>query len=1262
MSVSGLFNIGLTDLQTTNQLLSITGHNIANANTPGYTREEAILESIPGGTIVTSGAAGNGVEITEVQRMYNSFINSQLNAENSNLSYWNNYQTGISQVQDIFNEASTTGITPAITQFFTDWQNVAQSPQDQAERTTLIQDAGYLSSRLNTASASLQSERSQLLSDSQSLTNQVNIYTAQIADLNAKIGGNTGALDLEDQRDNIVSELNKIVKVSAYKASSGNMTVMLGGTALVGGVKTFSLSANSDVNNNMHFYVEMQPGAAQGSDLNPDVTSLVTGGQLKADLDLRDSKIPAYLNQLNAFAVDLADSTNYYQKQGYGLDGSPGGNLFQPLSLQAKYTSVDSVNGVFTSPADTFTNGGTLTIKLGDNDAKPATVTVTAGATLADVVNDINTQAGLKVTAAVVNSGPAGSFAIGNSTIITDKGGALNDISGGIYTGAGLATAINGIAGLGINVAYDSTANNFTITSTAGANGATKVLSTSTIGTLLGIKFNGSPTIGTGLTGSAPAPADYRISIKSDGNLGDVRISAATADGNGSGLNLLATGPIISSMSVTDPNSVVSNAQYKIDYVNGATYGSLAPAVQAGYQLENTSDYYTIDSTNNKVQINGATVTIPTGSYTGPQLAAALQTQLQALNSNATIAYDNTSGKFTITNNPLVIPAVGATNNKINFTVTGGANAGTYTATIQAGTYNTAADVQAAILDALNNHATNDAGGAAWAGPAWTAGPAVAGQLDITNNTGGAVTFNWGASNATPQEFGYTAAGNQVANGSSLASTNNTLTFDWGNTLNFTVGGKNYTATLNPQAYTSGTALATEIANEMNSSLGIPGTFTGTVVGNAICITNTLGTSTPVNINWANSSATYQKLGFNLAQDTIAAAAGSNITAAGAPSAPTSSANMFGFLNSDAPISVSMGGAGSASTSDYGISGSYWRVLESTDGNTWTAINPNTAYDQSNPTTINQTEVNLTTDTTGSFSRTLGFQGVKVQIDGDLNQANSNGGTFAVQLDPNAASDIKTVFTDPAKVAASTDMFTVDSTNNTVVFNVNGGANITATIPAGSYTNDPGQSDDISSALTTAIQEAYQSATGSSLPDTLNVVFNPNTKQFKIMMPSGSDTVNLLWSSNSAATANQIFGFSSDATVTAIQSAVSDNPASVLSSANKGVPGDGRNATTIAELASGNAFGGSTPVDFYNSLVSNVGVNASSAANSLQYETNMVAQLTQRQSEVSGVSMDQEAANLVIYQKAYQAAAQMITVANSLLTTLIQMVSSGTMG
>src|SRR5271157_2514553 len=183
MSIAGLFNIGLSGLETSDQLLQVAGNNVTNAQTPDYTVEQAVVATVPSGITSAAGTVGNGVQVADITRAYNSFVNAQVNAENSNVSYWNNYNTAITQVQDIFNEASSAGISPAITTFYGDWQNVAQSPQDDAQRTTLVSDANSLSTSLNTAATSLNSVNSQLYTSSRTLVSQVNTLTAQIATL-----------------------------------------------------------------------------------------------------------------------------------------------------------------------------------------------------------------------------------------------------------------------------------------------------------------------------------------------------------------------------------------------------------------------------------------------------------------------------------------------------------------------------------------------------------------------------------------------------------------------------------------------------------------------------------------------------------------------------------------------------------------------------------------------------------------------------------------------------------------------------------------------------------------------------------------------------------------------------------------------------------------------------------------------------------------------------------------------------------------------
>ena len=1183
MSVSSLFNIGISGLEAADQLLQITGNNVANAQTSDYCLETADLSTVPSGVVGQTGASGNGVTVTDITRAYNSFINAQVNSENSNVSYWNNYNTAITQIQDIFNEASSSGVSPSITTYFNDWQNVEQNPSEAAQRTTLISDANNLSTSLNTAATSLNGVSSQLLTSSQSLVSQINTYTSQIATLNGELAGNSGSLDLQDQRDALISKLNGVVKVSTFQdPSTGMCSVLVGGIPLVEGDASYSMSVSTDSSSSkMSFYVGIAPDAGttsnpEGGAGDPNVTSLITGGELASNIYLRDTDIPSYMSQLNAFAVDLADTTNYYQQQGYGLDGSTGTNFFQSLSLQSKYTSVDSVNGVFTSPSDTFsTNGGTLSIKLGDNDTSPATVTIAQNSSLNDVVNDINNQAGSKVSASVVDAGPATEFTVNasNNTLTTEVGGVSKTITVppsmyGTYTGANLANTINTLsaaAGAGIKVTYDNNENDFTINSS----GASNVESAgTTMGDLIGFNFNSATPIGSGITGNVPQ--DYRISIQSNpaGNLGNVRIGVvSTSDAAGSGLNLLATsstlsdgtpgaaGAVISSMNVADSSSLVSNAQYNIDYVNP----------------------YDITAGNNTIVfsdgVNTYTATIATGNYSGSGLATAVQ---NALDKATTAGGTQTSNTFGV-------------------------------------------DYDASSPDAFT----------------------------IKNTSGASnVTIQWsgaGNSTLTPEQLGFdptTASSNISANGGSVSGDSLASAFVI-NSTNDTVGftdtttGVSYTGTIADGAYTAA-GLAQAMQNALNNPLPAGGAQSFTVGYNGTSNEFSIQNNSADSMNmFTEGSATPEQFGFT-SSDT-AVGAGDSLTAANVVNSP---------YQSDS-------------------SGTYWRVMESTtDGTTWTAVDPNTAFNSSDSSSLNQQQVNLTSDAAG-LTRTLQFQGIKVQIDGSgiSSATNPNGETFNVQLDPNAAEDMATTITDPNKVAASSDTWNIDSSNNSVVFSatVNGvnSGSITAVIPSGTYTNDPGNSDDISAALTTAIQTAYKTATGSTLPDTLSVAFNPNTKQFNIMMPSGgsSDAIDLQWSSNSASTASQIFGFSSDTTVAVGQSAASDNPASVEANAAQGLPGGNTNATTIAGLANGTMFAGTTPTDFYMSLVSNIGVDASSANTNQEYHTTLMSGLTQQQQQVSGVSMDTEASNLVIYQKSYEAAAELITVANQMLTTLMQMVN-----
>lgn len=325
MAILGLFDIGKTALLTTRRALDTTAHNIANASTPGYTRQDTILENIPTGTITSVGMTGRGVRITEIKRMYDTFTNLQVRTEKSNFSYWDTYQKGILKIENIFNEASDTGISPAITDFFNAWQEVSQNPEGYAQRTLLIKKAEYLTSRISRAYSSLDDERIELYKSSQSLVAEVNSIAAKIADVNEKIAVSPGTLDLKDQRDLLIERLNEIVKVSTFEDNMGRYSVLIGGVPIIDGGKTYNMSVSTDTDDNMHFYITL-PGEIK------EITNDITSGELKANIDLRETDIPSIMNRLNAFALDFTLTMNEYHRSGYGLDNSTGNYFFSNIS------------------------------------------------------------------------------------------------------------------------------------------------------------------------------------------------------------------------------------------------------------------------------------------------------------------------------------------------------------------------------------------------------------------------------------------------------------------------------------------------------------------------------------------------------------------------------------------------------------------------------------------------------------------------------------------------------------------------------------------------------------------------------------------------------------------------------------------------------------------------------------------------------------------------------------------------------------------
>ncbi len=323
MSILGILNIGTTALLASKSALNTTSNNIANASTPGYTRQSVVLSSLPSGLTSNTGTSGLGVSVSDITRMYDSFTSLQLRTEKSASSYWNAYSNYAGSVENIFNETSDTGIGPAITNFFNSWQQVAQDPGSTVQRTSLINAGQYLASRVSGAYNNLADQQAQIYKSSQDLVTQVNNISQQIYNLNEKIVSSPGALDLKDQRDNLVEQLNQTTRVSTIEDGSGRYNIYLGGTALVDATGSYNMAVSLDINNAMQFSV--------GS---TNVNSSMSSGQLKANLDARDTTIAGYIDQLNTFATDFSNAINNQQAAGFDLNRTAGTNFFSVPSAQ----------------------------------------------------------------------------------------------------------------------------------------------------------------------------------------------------------------------------------------------------------------------------------------------------------------------------------------------------------------------------------------------------------------------------------------------------------------------------------------------------------------------------------------------------------------------------------------------------------------------------------------------------------------------------------------------------------------------------------------------------------------------------------------------------------------------------------------------------------------------------------------------------------------------------------------------------------------
>ena len=287
--LSGLFNVGQSALNAAQAWISVTGSNIANADTEGYTRR--YVDQRDAGTLTTKpGGEGLGVNAQQVLRYFNSFLESSYVSQSSNSSRWAEQENIMGSVESLFNEANRTGVSSALNKFFTAWQDLAQRPGDTASRESLLSFADNLSTMLGSTASGVQALQSQMDVSIGQGVDRVNELAKSIASLNNQINANTidgisNPNALLDQRDMLVREMATYVNVTTVDKGHGDFTVSLAtGQPLVQGINTNTLEVLSARAENRLAVGSPYAGNVQfdGSDSHEYTVEILTGGNAVA--------------------------------------------------------------------------------------------------------------------------------------------------------------------------------------------------------------------------------------------------------------------------------------------------------------------------------------------------------------------------------------------------------------------------------------------------------------------------------------------------------------------------------------------------------------------------------------------------------------------------------------------------------------------------------------------------------------------------------------------------------------------------------------------------------------------------------------------------------------------------------------------------------------------------------------------------------------------------------------------------------------------
>ena len=353
-----LINIGMSGLNASQAALATVGNNIANANAAGYSRQQ-IVQGTAGSQQVGGVFIGSGTTLADVRRVYNAYIDAQLQTTTSLNGDAQAYLDQVSSVDKLLSDKNT-GVSAALGSFFASLQTAAGNPSDTSARQLLLTNAQTLSNRFNSIASQLTQQNEGINSQLSTLTSMVNQHTATIASLNQQITqyGKSGSTpnNLLDARNEAVRSLNELVGVKVQE-HDGVYDISLGtGQSLVLGNTASTLTAVPGKTDKSQF--SLQIDYPQSS---IEVTSVITGGKMGGLLRYREDVLAPANNDLGRTALVVSDAINKQLGQGLDASGEFGSSLFNNIN------SAQAISQRSLATSGNSAGSGNLDVTIGDS-------------------------------------------------------------------------------------------------------------------------------------------------------------------------------------------------------------------------------------------------------------------------------------------------------------------------------------------------------------------------------------------------------------------------------------------------------------------------------------------------------------------------------------------------------------------------------------------------------------------------------------------------------------------------------------------------------------------------------------------------------------------------------------------------------------------------------------------------------------------------------------------------------------------------------